>query len=234
MAVVRSNLRIAPDIYSLEAEGHFAGEMGQFYMLRGWGDYPLLSRPISIYDKSGDSIRFLYRIAGQGTELLSRLRPGDAVGLEGPFGHGFPQLAGRVALVGGGIGTAPLYYAAKQLASPDVYLGFSSEAFGVEAFQEVASQVRVNVGGYIVDDFEPAGYAAVFTCGPLPMMRALAAKLAGTDVPLYVSLEKRMACGIGACLVCSCATRQGNRKVCSDGPVFRAEEVDLNDEFNLH
>ncbi|WP_438432190.1 dihydroorotate dehydrogenase electron transfer subunit [Gorillibacterium sp. sgz500922] len=234
MAVVRSNVRIASDVYILEAEGHFAGEMGQFYMLRGWDDYPLLSRPISIHDKTEDGIRFLYRVAGYGTEKLSRLKAGDPVGLEGPFGNGFPQIEGRVALVGGGMGTAPLYYAAKRLASADAYLGFSAEAFGVEPFREAAQAVTVNVGGYIVDDFRPDGYAAVFTCGPLPMMRALAAKLDGSGIPLYVSLEKRMACGVGACLVCSCATKSGNRKVCADGPVFRAEEVELNDDFNIH
>jgi len=234
MALVRSNIRIAPDVYILEAEGHFAGKMGQFYMLRGWDDYPLLSRPISIHDKAADRIFFLYRIAGYGTERLSRLKPGDDVGLEGPLGNGFPQISGRVALVGGGMGTAPLYYAAKQLASADVYLGFSTEAFGVDRFTEVAQSVKVNVGGYVVDDFDPAGYDAVFTCGPLPMMRALAVKLEGTGIPLYVSLEKRMACGVGACLVCSCATKHGNRKVCADGPVFRAEEVELNDDFNIH
>ncbi|WP_058303675.1 dihydroorotate dehydrogenase electron transfer subunit [Gorillibacterium timonense] len=234
MAVVRSNIRLASDVYVLEAEGRFDGEMGQFYMLRGWDSYPLLSRPISIHDVRPDSISFLYRIAGYGTERLSRLKPGDEIGLEGPFGNGFPKVEGRVALVGGGMGTAPLYYAARQLENPDVYLGFSSEAFGVDRFEQVARSVKVNVGGYIVEDIDPAGYDAVFTCGPLPMMRALSSKMEGTGVPLYVSLEKRMACGIGACLVCSCATKNGNRKVCADGPVFRAEEVELNDEFHIH
>ncbi|MBC8079735.1 MAG: dihydroorotate dehydrogenase electron transfer subunit [Gorillibacterium sp.] len=233
MTTIISNNQIASDIYVLTAEGDYQGEMGQFYMLRGWDQFPILSRPISIHDIGEGYISFLYRVVGQGTELLSRLKPGDSIGLEGPYGNGFPIIQGKVALVGGGMGTAPLYYAAKQLANADAYLGFSYEAFGVEEFREATGQTKVNVGGYIVEDFDPAGYEAVFTCGPLPMMRALSAKLQGTSTKLYVSLEKRMACGIGACLVCSCATVNGNRKACTDGPVFLAEEVDM-DDLNSH
>ncbi|MEO3944347.1 dihydroorotate dehydrogenase electron transfer subunit [Gorillibacterium sp. CAU 1737] len=234
MPVVTSNRKLASDVFVLEVEGRFEGQMGQFYMLRGWDDYPLLSRPISIHDIGPNGISFLYRVAGYGTERLARLEAGDSIGLEGPFGNGFPPIDGKVALVGGGMGTAPLLYAAKQLKAADAYLGFSREPFALESFEQAAASVKVNVGGYIVDDLDPSGYDAVFTCGPLPMMRALAKKLEGTGVPLYVSLEKRMACGVGACLVCSCSTKHGNRKVCADGPVFRAEEVELNEEFDVH
>lgn len=233
MARIISNNQIASDIFVLTAEGEYTGRMGQFYMLRGWDQYPVLSRPISIHDRGEGYISFLYRVVGQGTELLTRLKAGDSIGLEGPFGNGFPAIAGKVALVGGGMGTAPLYYAAKELPQADAYLGFSAESFRVEEFRSATGRTLVNVGGYIVDDFDPAGYEAVFTCGPLPMMRALAGKLAETGTPLYVSLEKRMACGIGACLVCSCATVDGNRKACTDGPVFLAEEVVL-DDLNGH
>ncbi|MCL6458093.1 MAG: dihydroorotate dehydrogenase electron transfer subunit [Gorillibacterium sp.] len=233
MTTVISNNQIASDIFVLTAEGDYQGEMGQFYMLRGWDQFPILSRPISIHDIGEGYISFLYRVVGQGTELLSRLKPGDFLGLEGPYGNGFPVIQGKVALVGGGMGTAPLYYAAKRLLNSDAYLGFSYEAFRVEEFRHTTGQTKVNIGGYIVDDFDPTGYEAVFTCGPLPMMRALATKLQGTSTKLYVSLEKRMACGIGACFVCSCATTNGNRKACKDGPVFLAEEVDL-DDLNSH
>jgi len=115
VATVISNDRLTDGVYHLRVEANSGGEMGQFYMLRAWGAYPLLSRPLSIHQVNDDGVEFLYHVVGEGTEILSRLNPGDSVGLEGPFGTGFPQVEGKVALVGGGIGIAPLYYCAKEL-----------------------------------------------------------------------------------------------------------------------
>lgn len=228
MAKIESNIRISSDMFVMKVEGEFAGRMGQFYMLRGWSGYPVLSRPISIHDRDKDGIRFLYRVVGEGTELLSRMRPGDDIGLEGPYGNGFPEPVGRLALVGGGMGVAPLYYAARLYPHADAYFGFSREIFAVEEFQELGLRVKAKLGGSIVEDFDPSDYDTVFSCGPELMMEELARKVRGTEAKLFVSIEQRMACGIGACLVCTCRTKDGNRKVCKDGPVFAAEEVLLS------
>jgi len=227
VAKVISNVRYAPDINVLKVEGDYAGAMGQFYMLRCWDSFPLLSRPISIYDIGDGYIAFMFRIVGTGTELLAGLQPGDEVQLEGPFGQGFPEVEGRIALVGGGMGTAPLYMAAKRYTQAEVFLGFSTTAFGVPAFEERTSQVTVTVGAEsILEHVQPERYEYIFACGPHLMLEALAHKVEGTEARLFLSAEKRMACGMGACLVCSVQGPHGNRKVCKDGPVFEAGEVD--------
>ncbi len=231
MAKIISNRAIAPDTYLMEVQGKYKGSMGQFYMLRSWSFYPLLSRPISIHDINSDAISFLYRVAGEGTVLLSQLKTGDELHLEGPFGNGFPKLKGRVAVVGGGIGAAPLYYAAKELGSSnevenlDIYLGFREEPLRLEAFEALANKVRVQLGGSVIELVDPNKYDYIITCGPEPMLEALYKKSIGSSARVYVSIERHMACGIGACLVCTCETKSGNKKVCKDGPVFLGEEV---------
>lgn len=229
MATVLKNIAVSKDFYLLKASGSYDAKMGQFCMLRGWGDYPLLSRPISIFDCDAEGISFLYKVVGEGTEILSRLKAGDEIEVQGPYGNGFPLVAGKVALVGGGIGVAPLYYTAKCLkaagATVDLYLGFTDEALLEDEYRAVCDRLTVDVGGYITDAIDPAQYETIMTCGPQIMMRVLADKCKGAAADVYVSMENRMGCGIGACLVCSCKTKDGNRKVCKDGPVFRAEEV---------
>ncbi|WP_151736337.1 dihydroorotate dehydrogenase electron transfer subunit [Paenibacillus tengchongensis] len=230
MATVISNERLANGVYHLRVRGDYGGAMGQFYMLRAWGAYPLLSRPLSIHRVNGDGIEFLYHVVGEGTAILAELKPGDSLGLEGPFGNGFPAVSGKVALVGGGIGVAPLYYCAQELPGSDIYLGFSREAYLTEAFRPLAAELTVNVGGYILEDIDFTQYDHVFVCGPQLMLQAaqlkvMSAEAAGRQPKVYLSLENRMACGIGACLVCSVSCRDGKRKACTDGPVFLAEEV---------
>ncbi|AOZ91063.1 dihydroorotate dehydrogenase electron transfer subunit [Paenibacillus crassostreae] len=231
MGKVISNTQVSDQVYLMSVEGHAGGRTGQFYMLRAWGDYPILSRPISIFNISGDSIDFLYQVVGEGTELFARLRPGDPISLEGPFGNGFPDVYGRVALVGGGIGIAPLYYCAQQLPNADIYLGFSKEAYLLEPFNQVAGKLMTNVGGFIIDDIDFNQYDAILACGPHGMMKAIQRKQQQSQctAEVYISLENRMACGIGACLVCSVSCHDGRKKACTDGPVFAAEEVLLHD-----
>ena len=198
-------------------------------MLRAWGEYPVLSRPISIFDCDEESISFLFKVVGQGTELLAQLKAGDTIDVQGPYGNGFPAVSGKVALVGGGIGVAPLYLTAKKMKEQgnavDLYLGFTDEALLREQYEAVCDKLTVNVGGYITDDINPEEYDYIMTCGPHIMMKILAQKVKGTKAQLYVSMENRMGCGVGACLVCTCKTSGGNKKVCKDGPVFKAEEV---------
>lgn len=230
MAEVVANIEVAPNIFRLKAAGAFDGRMGQFYMVRAWDRYPLLSRPLSIFDLNESGIEFLYQVTGEGTKLLSALQPGDKLQLEGPFGNGFPQVqaAGRIALVGGGIGIAPLYYALRHYRGADVYLGFSQSGYLTENFEAATTgKVLVNVGGIVLEQVDFNAYDTIIACGPEPMLKAVQHKKleSKSAADVYVSLENRMACGIGACLVCSVKCRDKRRKACTDGPVFLAEEV---------
>lgn len=216
---------------------------GQFYMLRAWEaeEAPLLSRPISVhrFDREKKEISFLYEVRGTGTQKLAALRPGDTVALTGPSGRGFPvdgTLGGAVALVGGGIGTAPLLLLCKQLCRagvrPDVYVGFRDATYGMDRFVPWCHDIFVatdsgNEGhhGLVTDLLDAKNYDIVLTCGPMVMMRGVAKLCAAANVPCLASLEKKMACGLGACLGCTCHTKIGPVTVCKDGPVFNAQEV---------
>lgn len=227
MAEITANIQVAPGIFRMSVAGAYAGKMGQFYMLRAWDKTPLLSRPISIYSLDAEEIHFLYQVVGEGTRILSMLQAGDEITLEGPFGNGFPELNGKVALVGGGIGIAPFYYALQNIPQADVYLGFSQKPYEVDHFKRITDRVTVNVGGHILDLVDYEAYDAIFVCGPNAMMQAaqrLNERWSGRN-KVYVSLENRMACGVGACLVCSVGTTSGRKKSCVDGPVFAVEEV---------
>ena len=205
MATVLKNEAVGQGFYLLKASGSYDAQMGQFCMLRAWDEYPVLSRPISIFDCDGEGISFLYKVVGQGTELLAQLKAGDAIDVQGPYGNGFPAAQGKVALVGGGIGVAPLYYTAKQLkqqgAAVDIYLGFTDEALLREEYAAVCDKLVVNVGGYVTDEINPADYDVIMTCGPHMMMKVLADKVKGTAAQLYVSLEICMGLVLGCCLV---------------------------------
>ncbi len=235
MGMVRSNTSIADGIYRLVIDGNYQADAGQFYMLRAWDAYPLLSRPVSVHDRDDEKLSFLYRVVGAGTELLAKLKHGDELQLTGPFGRGFPAWSGgkKLALVGGGIGIAPLLLAARQNPGSDVFLGFSDEPFGVDRFETVPSDVTIRVGGTIADDVDPNAYDAIFACGPLPLMERLAQKCNGTSAKLYISIEKRMACGVGACCGCSVHVNGENQKACTEGPVFEARGVDMHGLLDL-
>jgi dihydroorotate dehydrogenase electron transfer subunit len=249
VATVLSNQRLTQDFYLMEtdrrsADSNAAIRAGQFCMLRSWGNVPVLSRPVSVFDADEGRVSFLYKTVGQGTALFSRLRPGDSITVQGPLGKGFPMglgpaVAGRIAMVGGGAGIAPFYLGAKQCRAAgcavDLFLGFSGEPFLEAEYHAVANSVTVKRGGFITDEVDPSRYDRIFSCGPEPMMWALWEKCraVGTGDRLFVSLESRMACGVGACYGCSRKTVSdgkgvsivGNKKVCKDGPVFPAAEV---------
>ena len=235
MGKILSNRKVDQDFYLMTVEEENHARMGQFYMLRAWDTYPVLSRPISVFDADSKTVSFLYKVIGKGTNILSGLEAGDEITLDGPHGNGFPELKDKknIALVGGGVGIAPLYLAAKtyKKANPeakvDIYLGFSGEPILESEYRSIADHVTVNLGGFVTDDINPCEYDAICTCGPGIMMKVLydkCQKMKAT-APLYVSMENRMACGIGACLVCTCKTAGGNKKVCKDGPVFLGSEV---------
>lgn len=216
---------------------------GQFYMLRAWKaeEAPLLSRPISVhrFDREKKEISFLYEVRGTGTQKLAALRPGDTVALTGPSGRGFPvdgTLGGAVALVGGGIGTAPLLLLCKELCRagvrPDLFVGFRDTTYGMDRFVPWCRDIyaatdsgREGHHGLVTDLLDVSKYDIVLTCGPMVMMRGVAKLCAAAGVPCLASLEKKMACGLGACLGCTCHTKIGPVTVCKDGPVFNAQEV---------
>ena len=218
-----------------------APKAGQFFMLRCWpADVaPVLSRPISVhsYDPELAVVEFLYEVRGKGTEKLAALVPGDTLSLVGPSGNGFnvAEAAGkRVALVGGGIGTAPLYQLAKELCEAgtkaDYFCGFRDEPYGMDRFTKVCGKVQLATDsgrfghkGFVTELLNPTDFDRVLVCGPEVMMEKIARACLAAKVPVFVSRESHMACGIGACLGCTCHTKNGPRSTCKDGPVFPGE-----------
>lgn len=231
MAVIIKNECIAKDIYLLELHGKFEGRAGQFYMLKASDTLdPFLPRPISINDLDENKITFLYQKKGKGTALISEMKIGDNLQLTGPFGNGFNFTDHDTSFVGGGIGIAPLYYAVKTFKQmypqkkANVYLGFSDEAYYLDEFKMFADILNVNIGGKITDEIDYDSDDIFITCGPEIMMKTLYDK-SKKQQNVFVSLEKRMACAVGACLGCSIKTKSGMKRVCKDGPVFEGGEV---------
>lgn len=237
---VYSNEKIEEDIYEVTIEGNFEGRPGQFYLLRAWDMEPVLSRPISIYDKDAEKIKFLYRVCGRGTEILAALKKGDEIKLTGPLGNGFDleKIQGKVALVAGGIGIAPMLYLSKELknCSVDLYAGFRSDSKTVDNVEKYVNNFYLStengeVGhkGFVTDLLNVEKYDVVVCCGPEIMMAKVIKMCNEKNIPLYVSMENRMACGIGACLVCTCKTKDGRKRSCKEGPVFLGKELVIND-----
>ena len=217
---------------------------GQFYMLRCWGaaETPVLSRPISVHDvdEREGTLTFLYQIKGEGTQKLAHLAWGQTLTLTGPCGNGFDvaaaAAAGRVAVVGGGIGVAPLLLLCRELAAagckPELYAGFRDAPYALEDFLPYCAAISVAtdsgaVGyhGLVTGILHPEEFDLVLTCGPNVMMQGVYRLCAEKGVPCLASLERKMACGLGACLGCTCHTKVGPKTVCKDGPVFPAQEV---------
>ncbi|MFR9215337.1 MAG: dihydroorotate dehydrogenase electron transfer subunit [Ruthenibacterium sp.] len=209
---------------------------GQFYMLRAWAadEPPLLSRPISVhhYEEGTRALSFLFQVKGPGTRRLAALRQGDTLQLTGPAGNGFALEGEKVALVGGGIGTAPLFYLAEQLtaqgAQVECLLGFRDEPYRLAHFAGGGRRVRIATDtgsyghhGFVTELLQPQNYDVVYICGPEPMMRATVQKCLAAGTKCYVSMERKMACGLGACLGCTCKTEKGALVcICKEGPVF--------------
>jgi dihydroorotate dehydrogenase electron transfer subunit len=235
-ATVLSQERLTEDVYRLTVATTTGGTPGQFYMVRAWDREPLLARPISIHSVDEDTVSFLYQVRGRGTELLARLENGGNVALTGPLGHGFrtEELRGRIAIVTGSIGIAPMFCLARTLPPGEVTViaGFKSYPYAVTQLLDLGVDVRVatedgsnSIRGFCTEIFDPHMYDTVVTCGPMSMMARVAHLCAEAGVPCQASLEAHMACGVGACLVCPCPTVEGNQRVCADGPVFDTAEV---------
>ncbi|MDU5110142.1 MAG: dihydroorotate dehydrogenase electron transfer subunit [Clostridium sp.] len=235
------NERIVDNIYKMVVEDNNNVKAGQFYMLKLEGK-TLLPRPISVCEKNEGTITFLYAVVGQGTKEYTVLEKGDYINLNGPLGNGFKidENLGRVALVAGGIGTAPMLEVAKKLrennnaSNLDLYAGFRDEVYLIEEIKEYADEVYLttNTGkyghkGFVTDVLKPENYDVVLCCGPEIMMKKVIEMCKEKNVKIQVSMEKHMACGVGACLVCTCKTKDGHKRTCKDGPVFDGYYVEL-------
>ncbi len=203
---------------------------------------PLLRRPFGVagVNKAKGSFTMIYRIIGEGTHILANVRPEDELSIVGPLGHGFDMGAQKPILVGGGLGLAPLLYLAEGFGQgrTDILMGgrCQEDLFWTEMYAPLSQQVytttddgSMGTKGTVMALFPQllaeGGYDCVYVCGPVPMMKAVAAACQEAGVKCQVSLEKYMACGLGACLSCSCQGIGKRLKVCTDGPVFWAEEV---------
>jgi dihydroorotate dehydrogenase electron transfer subunit len=209
---------------------------GQFVHVK-CGDALLLRRPISVCDTDGTLVKLVFEVKGGGTEWLSRRKRGDELDVLGPLGSGFPETDKKVLLIGGGIGTAPLLLAARKLGKNcDAVLGFSSlgKAILLPEFASSCNSLKIysddgSIGakGFVTDFFSsehPTPNAElIFACGPKPMLRRIAEL---SPLPVYVSMEERMGCGIGTCLTCVCKTSGGYSRVCKDGPVFEGDSIE--------
>lgn len=243
---IKSNKELISGIFEMVLVGELAKEVkepGTFLAIKVCkGDSPYLRRPISICKNDGDELTIIYRVQGSGTKIMSEKVAGDMIDVLGPLGHGFNvELAkGKKALlIGGGIGTPPLYELSRRLQdtaeSITHILGFADaeQIFYKDEFEALGKTIittedgSAGIKGYVTDALKEVGdFDIVYSCGPTPMLKALCEAL--PDKELYVSIEERMACAIGACYGCVCHTQEGGyKRVCKDGPVFRAGEVVL-------
>lgn len=214
-----------------------------------------LRRPISIceLDKTAQTVTIVFQVKGKGTKFLAEKKPGDVLDMIAPLGWGVFDLAQhnkKVAIVGGGIGVFPLYELAKQLkgvsASTTTILGFRNKDLVVmePEFAGVSNQLLIatddgsyGIKGFTTDlleqEIQEKGVEQIFACGPMPMLKRIAAIADRYGISCQVSLEERMGCGIGACLVCACKTTHGDEwehsHVCYNGPVFDSKEVVFDD-----
>ena len=230
MAKVIDNIRIDETYFLLKTDLKMDVLPGQFFMLRAWEDYPTLSRPISIFDAT-DTLEFLYEVVGEGTKIISKLKPGDEIKVEGPYGNSFnTDNIDEVSLVGGGVGTAPFNYLSKVLKEKnpnvkiDFYIGERENQEIEKAFTDLDVNLIVKKGGFITEVLE-YDKKLIYTCGPDIMMKNVTRLGLEKDCEVYVSLDKRMGCGLGACLSCTCKTTGGNKRSCKDGPVFKGADI---------
>lgn len=255
VAKVMQQTEIAMDIFDMWIDTDLAkmAKPGQFISVYPENASTLLPRPISIceVDKDNNRLRIVYRVAGKGTKEFSRYHSGKEVAILGTLGNGFPleKASGKKCfLMGGGIGIPPMLQLAKELSAKgdcevNIIVGYrDANTFLVEDLEKygkvyiATEDGSVGSKGNVMNAIEEQGLAAdvVFACGPMPMLRAIKQYAEANQVEAYISLEERMACGVGACLGCVCKTTKkdhhshvNNARICTDGPVFDARDVDI-------
>lgn len=250
-ATVVSQNEIAEQIYDMWLETDLAKEAhpGQFVAVYPKNAATLLPRPVSICeaDKQRNRLRLVYRVAGSGTKEFSGYQAGDNIFILGILGNGFPleKAKGKtVFLMGGGIGIPPMLQLAKELdAEKQIVVGYRNrELFLCEDLKQYGNVYTATEDGSagskgnVMDAIRENKLRAdmIMACGPMPMLRAIKKYAEENGIEAYISLEERMACGVGACLGCVCKTKEVNHhshvhnaRICTDGPVFEAREVDI-------
>ena len=247
-ALVLSNNKLTEGIFDITLKCPDIAPLaraGQFIEIYPDNGANLLSRPISICEAGEDTLRIVFQVVGKGTELFSNLKSGDKVRILGTCGNGYELKPGSALLVGGGIGVPPLLETAKRLIAAGndvtVVLGFRSGSFLSDEFEKLGARVHIatddgSVGfkGNVVDLIKAESLTAdtVYSCGPKIMLKFLSIYCEEKNMPLQVSMEERMACGIGACVGCVVKIKDETsadgwtyKKVCKDGPVFDSKEV---------
>ncbi len=235
--LVKSNINIARDVYKMVLEGdtsHIKAP-GQFVNILVADKF--LRRPISICDYDSNTITIIYKVVGEGTEILSKVKIGEKLDLLVGLGNGYDtsKSGDTPLLIGGGVGVPPMYNLAKKLINEGkrvtVILGFNSapDSFYEEEFKALGAKVILTtadgtkgVKGFVTDAMTDIDYSYFYTCGPEVMFRSIE-KIAKTSG--QYSFEERMGCGFGACMGCSCKTKYGNKRICKDGPVLEREEI---------
>lgn len=232
-----ANEPLVPNVFRMQLQGNTEGiRAGQFVDIRV--ESLFLRRPISVCEVAGNVLTIIYKVVGKGTEIMATLPVGTELNVLTGLGNGYDlSMAGeRPLLVGGGVGVPPLYQLAKELRKQDkhvrVVLGFNtqSEVFYEHEFKALGCEVYVTTvdGSYGTKGFVTAelgsDYTYFYTCGPLPMLRALKAAVTTEG---EMSMEERMGCGFGICVGCTTMTVDGYKRVCKEGPVFKAGELIL-------
>lgn len=232
---IAENRALTADVYKMVLLGDTSAitAPGQFVNIRLEGKF--LRRPISVCDYDESSLTLIYKVVGEGTAQMAKMNYSEELDLLTGLGNGYHLTdAKKVLVIGGGVGVPPLYRLTKELIAAgkqvNVILGFNtkSEIFYEQEFSALGADVSVTtvdgsygVKGFVTDAF-PEDYDYFYTCGPLPMFRAVYDK---SKTSGQFSFEERMGCGFGACMGCSCKTKYGSKRICKDGPVLEKEEI---------
>ena len=234
---VLSNVALTDSVYKMVLEGDTSAltAPGQFVNLTVEDCY--LRRPISVYDWDETTITIIYKVVGKGTEKMAKWEAGYKCDVLTGLGNGFDmsKSGDEPVLIGGGVGIPPMYGLGKRLIAEGkkvkVILGFNkeSEIFCKEDFEAIGAETyvttvdgSVGIKGFVTDALKYMNYTYFYTCGPMPMFKAIENTAVGSG---QYSFEERMGCGFGACMGCSCKTKYGNKRICKDGPVLEREEI---------
>lgn len=246
--VVISQDKISDGIFDMWIETANIAEKavpGQFISVYTKDPSKLLPRPISICETDGRRLRIVYRVAGAGTEQFSNYKAGDSIRIMGPMGNGFPlKEDAKAILIGGGIGIPPMLELSKRLyGEKTIVLGYRNSDTFLDKDLKIYGDIVIatddgslGTHGTVIDAIKANGVTGdvIYACGPTPMLRAIKKYAEENGIEAYISLEERMACGIGACLACVCKSVEkdehsqvNNKRICKEGPVFNAKEVEI-------
>ncbi len=245
---IEENIKINENFYLLRFSSKYiskSAKPGNFVMLRVSRYYdPILRRPFSIFYTDGKNVSIYYKVIGRGSKLLSEMRTGDEIDILGPLGNSFPEIEGKkVLLIAGGIGIVPIYFFISKFsslneislaygASNSKELNFISEieGSGIKNLYLYTEDGSEGKKGFVTKDIkkiiEKQEIRYTFSCGPNMMMKTLFNEIGNTETFNFISLESYMGCGFGACQTCVVKTKNGYKKVCVDGPVFRMEDIE--------